>query len=208
VSISSSNLKFIDVPAGARRVAIDDGGLLMFDHAFDENAAGLFDALMREVAWEQHELRLFGRTVRAPRLSAWHAEPGCDYRYSGLALPSRPFSDTLLGVRARIAALTGHVFNSVLLNLYRDGNDAMGWHSDDERELGPAPLIASVSFGATRRFLLRHRHRKDARMALALEDGGLLLMEPPLQRHWKHAIPRTKRAVGPRINLTWRDIHR
>jgi alkylated DNA repair dioxygenase AlkB len=206
VSISSSNHKSIDSPADARRIAIDDGGLLLFDHAFRHNAGELFEALMREAAWEQHELRLFGRTVRAPRLSAWYAEPGCDYRYSGLELRARPFSDTLLGIRARIAALTGHAFNSVLLNLYRDGNDAMGWHSDDERELGPDPLIASVSLGATRRFLLRHRIRKDMRLALDLEDGGLLVMEPPLQRHWKHAVARTKRAVGPRINLTWRDI--
>ena len=183
-----------------------DGALALFAQAFVAEAPAWFAALMAEVRWEQHWLALFGRRIAAPRLSAWYAEPGCGYRYSGLSLVAQPFTPVLEQIRARTEALSGHGFNSVLLNLYRDGADGMSWHSDDEPELGPAPLIASVSLGATRRLLLRRRDARDARFGLDLGDGSLLLMEPPLQRYWQHSVPKTRRAVGPRINLTWRRI--
>ena len=183
-----------------------DGALALYAQAFVAEAPAWFAALMAEVRWEQHWLTLFGRRIAAPRLSAWYAEPGCGYRYSGLSLVAQPFTPVLEQIRARTEALSGHGFNSVLLNLYRDGADGMSWHSDDEPELGPAPLIASVSLGATRRLLLRRRDARDARFGLDLGDGSLLLMEPPLQRYWQHSVPKTRRAVGPRINLTWRRI--
>lgn len=191
---------------GCERVELAEGALALYADAFVAEAPGWYAALMREVRWEQHWLTLFGRRIAAPRLSAWYAEPGCSYRYSGLSLAAQPFTPVLAQIRARTEALAGHGFNSVLLNLYRDGADGMSWHSDDEPELGPAPLIASVSLGATRRFLLRRRDAHPVRVGLDLVDGSLLLMEPPLQRHWQHSVPKTRRATGPRINLTWRRI--
>lgn len=191
---------------GCERFDPGDGALALYAQAFVAEAPAWFAALTAEVRWEQHWLTLFGRRIAAPRLSAWYAEPGCGYRYSGLSLAAQPFTPVLEQIRARTEALTGHGFNSVLLNLYRDGADGMSWHSDDEPELGPAPLIASVSLGATRRLLLRRRDARDARFGLDLGDGSLLLMEPPLQRYWQHSVPKTRRAVGPRINLTWRRI--
>lgn len=191
---------------GCERFDPGDGALALYAQAFVAEAPAWFAALMAEVRWEQHWLSLFGRRIAAPRLSAWYAEPGCSYRYSGLSLAAQPFTPVLAQIRARTEALAGQGFNSVLLNLYRDGADGMSWHSDDEPELGPAPLIASVSLGATRRLLLRRRDAHDARLGLDLGDGSLLLMEPPLQCYWQHSVPKTRRAVGPRINLTWRRI--
>ena len=191
---------------GCERFDPGDGALALYAQAFVAEAPAWFAALMAEVRWEQHWLSLFGRRIAAPRLSAWYAEPGCSYRYSGLSLAAQPFTPVLAQIRARTEALTGHGFNSVLLNLYRDGADGMSWHSDDEPELGPAPLIASLSLGATRRLLLRRRDAHEVRFGLDLSDGSLLVMEPPLQRHWQHSVPKTRRAVGPRINLTWRRI--
>lgn len=189
-----------------QRIELADGALALYADAFAPEATAWFAALMQEVLWEQHWLTLFGRRIAAPRLSAWYAEPGCSYRYSGLGLAPQPFTPVLEEIRARTEALAGHGFNSVLLNLYRDGADGMSWHSDDEPELGPAPLIASLSLGATRRLLLRRRDAHQVRLGLDLSDGSLLLMEPPLQRHWQHSVPKTRRAAGPRINLTWRRI--
>ena len=188
------------------RIPLEHGGLLFYPALFAGDETRLFAALQREAHWGQHAVRLFGRRVPAPRLSAWHGEPGCWYRYSGTCHAPQPLSPAMRAIRARIEALLELEFNSVLLNHYRDGNDAMSWHSDDEAELGPAPCVASVSLGATRRFLLRSRADHARRFALDLPGGSLLLMEPPLQAHWQHALPRTRRPCGPRINLTWRRI--
>ena len=203
MSISNSNPRSVD---NGRCIALPDGGLRWFESAFREQADSLLAELAGQVEWQQHRLRLFGRDVSAPRLSAWYADDGCDYRYSGLQLVAQPFSIVLDRMRADIESLTGYRFNSVLLNLYRNGEDSMGWHSDDEPELGPAPVIASVSLGATRRFLLRHRRDRSVRFSLDLTHGSLLLMEPPLQAFWQHSVAKTRRAVGARINLTWRSV--
>jgi alkylated DNA repair dioxygenase AlkB len=189
-----------------QRIELQDGALLLFADAFRADAARLFAALMEEVGWEQHRISLFGRRIAAPRLSAWYAEPGCEYRYSGLRLQPQPFTPALAEIRARVEELAGRGFNGVLLNLYRDGNDGMSWHSDDEPELGDAPLIASVSLGAARRFLLRRRDAPGERCGIELGNGSMLLMLPPLQSSWQHSVPKTRRAAGARINLTWRRI--
>ena len=140
-----------------------------------------------------------------PRLSAWHGD--LSYRYSGIRLEPQPWSPLLARLRRRIEAITGCRFNSVLLNLYRDGGDSMGMHSDDERELGARPAIASLSLGETRDFVMRHRHRKDlAGLKLPLPCGSLLLMRGDTQRHWRHGINRTRRDCGARLNLTFRRI--
>lgn len=168
-------------------------------------ASALFATLLDGIPWENHPVRLFGREHPAPRLSCWIGDAGAAYRYSGVRREPRPWTPALAGLRERVAQAADAAFDSVLANLYRDGRDAMGWHADDEPELGRAPVIASLSLGATRRFVLRHRSGAP-RLALDLPPGSLLVMRGATQAHYRHALPRTARPVGPRINLTFRRI--
>ncbi|MEM7203068.1 MAG: alpha-ketoglutarate-dependent dioxygenase AlkB [Planctomycetota bacterium] len=169
-------------------------------------AARLAEALRAELRWETKVVRLFGRELPSPRLTAFCGDPGATYRYSGLTLKPAPWTAGLAEVRDTLHAQMGARFNCVLANLYRDGGDSMGWHSDDERELGAAPVIASLSFGAVRRFLLRHRQDPARRAALDLAPGSLLWMAGATQRWYRHSVPKTRRPVGPRVNLTFRRI--
>jgi alkylated DNA repair dioxygenase AlkB len=166
-----------------------------------------FERLRDEVPWERHRLRLFGRDVDAPRLSCWIGDADAVYAYSGTRFAPHAWTPACIELRERVGALCGENYNSVLCNLYRDGTDSMGWHSDDERELGPAPCIASLSFGAVRRFRLRHRRDPMLRLELDLMPGSLLRMAGATQRHYRHDLPKTKSPIGPRINLTFRHIH-
>jgi alkylated DNA repair dioxygenase AlkB len=170
-------------------------------------AAEAFAALRGTIPWEVHRIRLFGREVDSPRLSAWIGDAGATYRYSGATFTPLPWPPGLSAIRDRVAAAAGQPFNSVLANLYRDGRDYMGWHSDDERALGPRPVIASLSLGATRRFRLRRRDDPACALDLELVAGSLLLMRGDTQRTTRHALPRTAKAVGERINLTFRAVH-
>ncbi|HLU12373.1 MAG TPA: alpha-ketoglutarate-dependent dioxygenase AlkB [Arenimonas sp.] len=172
-----------------------------------EEADALFETLRAQVPWEVHRIRIFGREVDSPRLSCWIGDPDASYVYSRTRFEPRPWLPALLELRERLHADTGARFNSVLANLYRSGADAMGWHADDEPELGARPVIASLSLGASRRFLLRHRRERDRRLALDLPHGSLLLMSGDTQANWQHALPRTARPAGPRINLTFRLIN-
>lgn len=188
-------------------LALADAGLAFDPHWMPPAAAqALFVALQAEIGWEIHRLRLFGRELDSPRLSCWIGDPGAIYAYSGSRFQPHPWPAALLPLRARLGAELRIDFNSVLANLYRDGRDCMGWHSDDEAGLGPQPVIASLSLGATRRFVLKHRHDAAQKLELPLPHGSLLLMREDTQRHYRHALPRTARAVGPRINLTFRRI--
>lgn len=168
-------------------------------------ADALFDDLRRTLAWENHAVRMFGRDIPSPRLSAWLGDADASYRYSGVVRVPQPWPGSLVALRSRLHRDLRARFNSVLANLYRDGNDAMGWHSDDERELGLDPLIASVSLGATRRFKLRARNG-EARLDVDLPHGSLLVMAGATQALYRHALPRTRRTVGARINLTFRCV--
>ncbi len=182
---------------------------LLFDPAFlpAAEAETLLAQLRAEVAWEQRSIRLFGQEVPQPRLTAWYGDPAARYTYSGLHWEPTPWTATLRHLRQRVEAATGTRFNSVLLNLYRNGRDSMGWHADDEPELGPTPAIASLSLGATRRFRLRPRPGTPAQpFGLDLPTGSLLLMRGPTQQHWQHALPKTARPIGPRLNLTFRWV--
>jgi alkylated DNA repair dioxygenase AlkB len=182
------------------------------DLAFDpqwldaDDADALFTALHADLPWEVHRIRLFGRDVDSPRLSCWIGDPDAAYTYSGTRFVPRPWPQALLAIRERITRELGVGFNSVLANLYRNGRDSMGWHSDNERELGPRPTIASLSLGATRRFVLKQRRDPSLNLALELPPGSLLLMRGDTQRHYRHALPRTARPIGARINLTFRRI--
>ncbi|MFS8063350.1 MAG: alpha-ketoglutarate-dependent dioxygenase AlkB family protein [Luteimonas sp.] len=169
-------------------------------------AAALFDALRVRIPWSIHRIRLFGRDVDSPRLSCWIGDPGTGYTYSGAHFVPNPWPVPLQAIRTRLAGELGIDFNGVLANLYRDGRDSMGWHSDDERELGARPVIASLSLGATRRFVLKHRSDPLMKRALELPHGSLLVMRGATQANYRHALPRTARPVGPRINLTFRRI--
>ena len=167
----------------------------------------LLDALIEATPWRSETIRLFGKTHRQPRLIAWYADDGLTYSYSGSRLVATPWTSLLERVRKAVEAACGWRFNSVLLNYYRDHRDSMGMHSDDEPELGPNPVIASLSLGDARRFVMKHRQRKDlAPVRLDLASGSLLLMAGETQHHWKHGINKRARPCGPRVNLTFRSI--
>lgn len=168
----------------------------------------IFEKLLKDTKWQQREMNIYGKKVLQPRLTAWYGDPGRTYVYSGIKNPPMPWTDLLFEIKRRIEDCTDHRFNSVLLNYYRDNNDSMGFHSDDERELGPEPAIASLSFGDARTFLFQHKKRKDlGTVSVQLTNGSVLLMKGRTQLHWKHAINREKRVCGPRINLTFRRVY-
>jgi alkylated DNA repair dioxygenase AlkB len=169
--------------------------------------AQLFERLQAELDWRQEDIRLFGKTYRQPRLLAWYGDPAAVYRYSGRRHDPLPWHPLLADLCRRLSTLCDTPFNSVLANLYRNERDSMGLHADDERELGPRPVIASLSLGATRVFRLRHRHRRDLpSLRLPLESGSLLVMAGDTQDNWKHEVPRERQPCGPRINLTFRRV--
>ena len=169
--------------------------------------AALLDALVEQTPWRQDRIRLFGKVHDQPRLTAWYGDPGTAYTYSGLTMEPLPWTPLLTSLRARVEALSRAAFNSVLLNFYRDNRDAMGMHADDEPELGERPVIASLSLGATRTLVFRHRTRTElAPVKIPLTTGSLLLMQGATQSHWKHGINRSARPCGPRINLTFRQV--
>ncbi len=188
-----------------QRVLLPGGELWSYPGAFARQADDWLRALLDKVAWRSEKLHLFGRWVEAPRRIAWYGDPGAEYCYSGRRHVPRPWIVPLREMRTAVQKLLGASFNSALLNLYRDGNDAMGWHSDDEPELQPRPLIASLSFGATRRFDLRPRGG-GAIVSLQLEHGSLLVMGGDTQRHWRHRVPRSARCQAPRVNVTFRRV--
>lgn len=185
-----------DLPGAQLRLALD---------VLDQPAA-LLAQLQEEIPWEQHRLRLFGREMAAPRLSCWVGDADAVYTYSRVRFEPRPWSPLLSALRRGVAEMAAADFNSVLCNLYRNGNDAMGWHSDDEAELGPQPMIASLSLGATRRFRLRHKRDAQARLEIELPSGSVLLMGGDTQRHYRHDLPRALRVRAARLNLTFRQI--
>jgi alkylated DNA repair dioxygenase AlkB len=185
-----------------------DGGELELwpDFIAESQRQGLFDELRRDLAWQSRELRIAGRLVLEPRLTAWYGDPGAEYTYSGRRHSPLPWPPQLFDLRERLNERTHAQLNSVLCNLYRDGSDSMGLHADAEPELGENPLIASISLGATRRFQLRHRRRAEERLDLDLPSGSVLIMRGTLQHHYRHGVPKQRAIAQPRINLTFRRI--
>ncbi len=188
-----------------QRSDIRDGGTLEYLEAFyaSTDADTLFDRLRAATPWQQERSRL----GPFPRLTAWYADAGLTYSYSGVTHTALPWTDTLAEIRRRVEEAAGTPFNSVLLNFYRDGHDSIGYHSDAEPELGPNPPIASISLGSVRQFVLRHI-KTGEKLKYSLAHGSLLLMGGACQHYWMHCLPKTKTAVGPRINLTFRNIIR
>ncbi|WP_375055660.1 alpha-ketoglutarate-dependent dioxygenase AlkB [Zobellella sp. DQSA1] len=183
-------------------IELAQGRLLWWPDVFAVEADAWLLQLQREIPWQQHRLRLFGRELDEPRLSCWMGEAA--YRYSGRSRQPLPWHPLITEIRRRLEALCEQPFNGVLLNLYRDGRDSMGWHADDEPELGADPVIASLSLGATRRFTLRHRQGE--RRQLLLNHGSLLVMAGEMQHHWQHALPKAAGVTEARINLTFRYL--
>ena len=173
------------------------------------NATELLRDLIATTPWETHFVRIFGREIPAPRQSSWHGDSHCSYRYSKVRYEPKAWTPCLTQVRDALASAGIGEFNCVLANFYRSGSDSMGWHSDSEPELGADPLIASVSFGAPRRFCLRHKNLTD-KAELLLTSGSLLVMAEGSQKHYQHALPKMAQvgapSYAPRVNLTFRWI--
>lgn len=159
----------------------------------------------KNIQWEHNEIKMFGKTIYEPRFSAWYGDKV--YTYSGAQRTPYCWTKELLQIKQQVEQIAKQEFNSVLLNWYRDGQDSMGMHADDEKELGKNPLIASISFGATRTFILHRKKNIDHKLNIQLTHSSILLMKGGLQHHWKHGIPKQRKITEPRVNLTFRKVH-
>jgi alkylated DNA repair dioxygenase AlkB len=197
-------MDLFDTPGALLPISIDDGELALLARLpLSLSNVEVFERLLNETPWREESVVVYGKRHLQPRLTAWYGD--ASYTYSGLRLEPLPWTALLLEIRAAVEAACGQRFNSVLLNRYRNERDSMGMHSDDEPELGNDPVIASLSYGATRTFILRHKRDKRT-VRLPLEDGSLLLMSGQLQRNWLHGINKSTRPLGERLNLTFRYI--
>lgn len=172
------------------------------------DASKLLDKLIADVPWRAEQVTVWGKKYNQPRLIAWYGDEGRDYTYSGIAMKPLPWLAELTAVKNYVEGISGEVFNSVLLNYYRDERDGMGFHSDNEKELGPTPTIASVSLGQERTFVFKPKSANLKPIRLRLSSGSLLLMKGETQQNWKHGIEKETRPCGPRVNLTFRRIYR
>lgn len=185
-----------------------EGAELLFYPAFIpwQDADSLLKSLIDSVGWSQEEIMLYGKRHNVPRLSAWYADDGKSYEYSGLRVEGMPWIPELLEIKDKVRSVCDTDFNSVLVNRYRDGRDSVGWHADDEPELGENPVIASLSFGEERMFQLKHRYDKTLKKSFVLPHGSLLIMSGKTQSNWLHQIPKSSRRMKERINLTFRLV--
>ena len=176
------------------------------DFLSKKEATQYFDSIYKDTKWQQDDIKVFGKTYLQPRLTALYASNKNSYSYSNITMYPEVFTFALSEIKTRIEKIVDVTFTSCLLNLYRDGKDSNGWHSDDEKELGKNPIIASVSLGEDRVFKMRNKTDKQLQTKLILSSGSLLLMKGKTQHHWQHQIPKTSKKVAPRINLTYRII--
>lgn len=190
-------------------IALNDANLHYWQQFVDKPmASNLYASLLNTISWQSETIRIAGIERIVPRLTAWYGDGNASYRYSGIQHKPLPWTDELKTLKERIEQATGHNFNSVLCNLYRDGQDSVAWHSDDEIELGENPIIASLSLGETRRFEMKHKQQPRMNYKLELNSGSLLVMSGKTQQHWYHRIPKQENITNPRINLTFRSIIR
>ena len=169
------------------------------------DANELFEIFRTGLAWSEEHFKIYGKTILMPRLICWYGDKKATYQYSGINHIPHQWTEPLMALKEKLQQYSGQKYNSVLGNLYRNGNDSMGWHADNEKELGGQPFIASVSLGEKRLFKARHNNTKQRR-DIVLESGSLLTMSGTFQNYWQHCIPKTRSTVGPRINLTFRFI--
>ncbi len=190
----------------SRTIPMADADVRYYPGWFSRNTAdAYYSTLKSELCWRQDSIKLFGKRMQIPRLQAWYGDPHCHYAYSGLALTPLPFHPVLSSIRKKLEKELSAQFNCVLCNWYRDGQDSMSFHSDDEPELGDKPTIASITFGEKRNFDFKHKSTGE-KCRLGLEHGSLLIMAGDTQKHYVHGINKTKRVTAPRINLTYRYI--
>jgi len=183
-----------------------DGRVHYLPTVFSANTCtSLFATLMHSLAWHTDQIYMFGKLITTKRKVAWIADEGLSYTYSGVKKNPQPWTPELLFIKNKLEEIAKWKFNSCLLNLYHDGDEGMGWHSDDEPELNRAAPIASLSLGGDRKFSFKHKADKES-TSLTLENGSVLIMHAPTQEHWHHSLLKTKRPVAPRINLTFRSI--
>ena len=189
------------------RIPLQDGELHFYRSIGLVDAEAILARLITDTPWRQEEITVYGKRHRQPRLTAWYGDPGTQYSYSGIELQPLAWTPTLLDLKTAVEKHCDHSFNSVLLNYYRDGQDSMGMHSDDEAELGTEPVIASLSLGEERALLFKHKTRKEqGTVKVPLPDGSLLVMGGQTQRYWRHGLNKLSRSCGPRVNLTFRQI--
>lgn len=185
---------------------IINGEYLYYPNFFSKVESDLYLHLMKNnIEWKQESMFMYGKRVNFPRLTAWYGDNDKPYSFSGITLEPQYWTGELIAIKQKIEHISGVNFNSVLLNRYRCGNDSISWHTDAEKELGINPVIASVNFGATRKFQLRHILNKE-KIEIELTHGSLLIMQSELQHYWQHQVPKTSKVVGERINLTFRHI--
>jgi len=188
---------------------VPDASIFYYPQFFSKQKSNFYlNRLIDSIQWKQNTIKMYGKESLVPRLEAWYGEPGKNYSYSGIMMQPISWTSELLEIKKEIEKVSKTVFNSVLINYYRNGNDRVAWHSDDEKELGKNPVIGSISLGAERNFKLRHKDYKinSLRNNIILKHGSFLLMKGPTQHNWMHEIPRTAKPIGPRINLTFRVI--
>lgn len=186
---------------------MEDADVIYYPHFFNQNDSDLyFNSLLKNICWQEDTIKVFGKTYLQPRLTAFYADNSKTYKYSNITMKPNLFDNELLTIKNSIEKKLKIKFTSCLANLYRDGKDSNGWHADNEKELGENPIIASLSFGAERVFHFKHRHKKELKKKLILKHGSLLLMKGETQHNWLHQIPKTKKNIGKRINLTFRII--
>ncbi len=197
------------------KINIENGILWWFPNWLSRSKANdYFNQLRNEIAWQQSQLHIAGKAIDVPRLNAWYGEENTQYEYSGIAFNPIPFTKTLRALKHQVLQTSQLIdltpsfsINSALANLYRDGKDSVAWHADDEKELGASPQIASLSFGESRRFLLKSKAKGSKTVELVLSPGSLLFMLGDIQHHWLHSIPKTNDHIGERINITFRHVY-
>lgn len=197
---------FNDQKNSKEPVAIQNGEYIHIPDFFGlEDCRHFTKYLTEKITWKQEEMSLYGRQIKFPRLTAWYGDQDKQYSFSGITLSPEAWTEELTSIRRKAEQASNSLFNSVLLNLYRDGNDSISWHTDAEKELSENPIIASVSFGASRNFQLRHIQTKQ-KISIELTNGSLLIMKGSLQHFWQHQIPKSRKVISQRINLTFRKI--
>jgi alkylated DNA repair dioxygenase AlkB len=190
-----------------RHFDLPNAELIYIENFYDTSKADhYFDSLKKTVNWQQDDITIFGKTYKQPRLTALYANNSKPYSYSNITMEPSVYTSELQQIKQDIEKKVDHEFTSVLLNLYRDGNDSNGWHADNEKELGINPVIASLSLGESRPFHFKHRELKEERHKINLNHGSLLVMRGAMQHHWLHQIAKTKKEINERINLTFRTI--
>lgn len=183
---------------------INDDGILQY---FENYSDATLDEVLKGLSWRQDTITMYGKTHPLPRMTAWHGVAGITHSYSGIKMVAVEWTPILYKLKLQLEKDLNAQFNSVLINYYRDGQDHMSYHADDELELGPAPTIASLSFGETRSFQLKHKYNKDKKVVIPIPNGSLVVMKGELQQFWVHKIAKTAKKIGPRVNLTFRNIY-